>query len=70
MDHYLARNNTGTLGKDYMDTLIFIIVGLLLIALVVFLVVRNLKDEKEVEEQIKSDYGRPHKHVDQEDPVI
>ena len=36
-----------------------IIVGIILLALVVFLVKRNIKDEKEVEEQLKEDYPKP-----------
>lgn len=39
-----------------MDWPVIIGVGLLLIALVVFLVRRNMKDEKEFEKQVNEDY--------------
>jgi uncharacterized membrane-anchored protein YhcB (DUF1043 family) len=35
---------------------VLIIVGIILIALVVFLLRRNLKDEKDFETQLKNDY--------------
>ncbi|GAB2837268.1 FeoB-associated Cys-rich membrane protein [Ferruginibacter profundus] len=35
------------------------IVGIALIALIIFLVKRNIKDEKEVEQQLKNDYTKP-----------
>jgi uncharacterized membrane protein YqiK len=34
------------------------IVGVVLIALVIFLVRRNIKDEKQVEQQIKNDFHK------------
>jgi len=38
---------------------VIIIAGIALIALVIFLVRRNVKDEKQFEDQIKNDYPRP-----------
>ncbi len=38
---------------------ILIPVGILLLILVVFLVVRNIKDERQVEDQLKKDYKKP-----------
>ena len=46
-----------------MNWAVIIIVGVLLIALVVFLVKRNMKDEKEFENQLDNDY---HKTKDEE----
>ena len=46
-----------------MNWAILIPVGIVLIALVVFLVMRNMKDEKKFEEQLKNDY---HKSKDEE----
>jgi len=37
---------------------VLIIVGILLIALIVFLVKRNFKDEKDFETQLKNDYHK------------
>ncbi len=42
-----------------MNWLIVIIVGILAIALVVFLVMRNQKDEKEFEKELDNDYPKP-----------
>ena len=42
-----------------MNWAVIIIVGVLLIALVVFLVKRNMKDEKEFEKQLDNDYHKP-----------
>lgn len=42
---------------------IIILVGIAAIALIVFLVIRNQKDEKQFEQQIKNDY---HKVKDEE----
>lgn len=55
-----------------MNWYIIIIVGILLIALVGFLVKRNMMDEKKFEEDMNQDY--PHskdtaKDVDSEDPM-
>lgn len=40
----------------YMNWYVIIIVSLIIIALLVFLVVRNRKDEKDFEQQINQDY--------------
>lgn len=37
---------------------IIIVVGVVVIALIVFLVMRNQKDEKQFEQQIKNDYTK------------
>ena len=37
---------------------LIIIVGIAGVALIIFLIVRNLKDEKEVEQQLKDDYPK------------
>jgi large-conductance mechanosensitive channel len=42
-----------------MNWLIIIIVGILAIALIVFLVIRNQKDEKEFEKELDNDYTKP-----------
>lgn len=42
-----------------MDWLLLIIAGVGAIALIIFLVVRNQKDEKELEDKIKNDYRKP-----------
>ena len=46
-----------------------IIVGIILLALVVFLVKRNIKDEKEVEQQLKEDYPKPKEEGDEEENI-
>ncbi len=46
-----------------MNWLLIIPFGIAVIALIVFLVRRNIKDEKEFEEQLKNDY---HKTKDEE----
>ena len=46
---------------------VIIIVGIILIALVIFLVMRNVKDEKEVENQLKNDYPKPKDEGDEEE---
>jgi hypothetical protein len=38
---------------------LIIISGIILIALVIFLIRRNIKDEKQFEDQIKNDYPKP-----------
>lgn len=48
----------------YMNWTVLILFGIAAIALIVFLVVRNQKDEKVFEDQIKNDY---HKTKDEED---
>lgn len=42
-----------------MNLPVLIIFGIIAVALVVFLVVRNLKDEKGLEDKIKNDYPKP-----------
>ena len=42
-----------------MKWLIIIIVGILGIALIVFLVTRNQKDEREFEKELNNDYTKP-----------
>lgn len=39
----------------------------LVVLLVLFLIIRNRKDEKDLEEQLDKDVGRPKKHQDNED---
>lgn len=36
-----------------------ILVGIGALALIVFLVIRNMKDEKQFEDQLKNDYRKP-----------
>lgn len=38
---------------------VVIVTGIALAALVMFLIRRNMKDKKEVEEQLKNDYHKP-----------
>lgn len=47
---------------------VIIIVGVILIALVVFMIVRNLKDEEEFEEHAHNDYPKPHHDRADADP--
>jgi hypothetical protein len=47
---------------------LIIITGILLIGLLVFLVRRNIKDEKLLEKELKNDY--PKNKVDEEDILI
>jgi large-conductance mechanosensitive channel len=49
------------------STPVIVVISLILIALVVFIIVRNRKDEKELEQQLDKDFGRPPKHQDDED---
>ncbi len=42
-----------------MNWLIIIIVGILAIALIAFLVIRNQKDEKDFEKELNNDYPKP-----------
>ncbi len=42
-----------------MNWFVLIPVAIALIALVIFMVKRNLKDEKEVEELLNNDYSKP-----------
>lgn len=43
---------------------VLILFGIAAIALIVFLVVRNVKDEKELEDKIKNDYRKPRDNED------
>ncbi|MEN9571063.1 MAG: hypothetical protein RL172_2294 [Bacteroidota bacterium] len=48
-----------------MNITVIIIVAILAIALIIFLIKRNVKDETEFEEQLKNDYSKPkHDHAD------
>ena len=38
---------------------VLIVTGIALVALVVFLIRRNMKDEEEFEQQLKNDYHKP-----------
>lgn len=38
---------------------VLIITGIILVALVLFLIRRNMKDEEKLEEQLKNDYHKP-----------
>jgi FtsZ-interacting cell division protein ZipA len=49
-----------------MNWIVIIIVGIALVALIVFLVWRNVKDEKEFEKQQNNDY---HKTKDAEEDI-
>jgi flagellar biosynthesis/type III secretory pathway M-ring protein FliF/YscJ len=42
-----------------MNWVIIIIVGVLAVALIVFLIIRNQKDEKEFEGELNNDYPKP-----------
>lgn len=42
-----------------MNWLVLIPVGIGAVALIVFLVMRNIKDEKKFENQLKNDYRKP-----------
>ena len=44
------------------DLFLIVIIVLVLVILVVFLIVRNQKDKKEFESQLKSDYQKPGVH--------
>ncbi|HZF65659.1 MAG TPA: hypothetical protein VEZ55_14290 [Chitinophagaceae bacterium] len=47
---------------------ILVIVGVLLLALVIFTIVRNQKDEKDLENKLNNDYRKPQEHTDADDP--
>ena len=42
-----------------MNWVIIVIVGVLAVALIVFLIIRNQKDEKEFERELNNDYPKP-----------
>ena len=50
-----------------MNWLILVPVGILLIVLVAFLVIRNIKDEKTVEKQLNDDFRRPEETLEDKD---
>jgi LPXTG-motif cell wall-anchored protein len=46
-----------------MDNLILsVIIGLLLLALLLFIILKNRKDKKDLEESIKQNYPKPRQH--------
>lgn len=47
---------------------VIIIVGVVLIALVIFLIARNRKDEKELEHTLNEDYPKPKEDEHTDDP--
>jgi hypothetical protein len=48
-----------------MNWLTIILIGGLAIALIIFLVLRNIKDEKDLEDKLDNDYPKPkHEHID------
>ena len=49
-----------------MNLLFIILFGIAALALIIFLVIRNQKDEKQFENQLKNDY---HKSKDEEDDI-
>ncbi len=46
---------------------VLITVGIICIAIVVFTIVRNMKDEEEFEEQAHNDYPKPKHHTEDTD---
>lgn len=51
---------------------VLIIVGIASVALIVFLVVRNNKDEKQFEEQLNNDFTKPKEELseDETDKIV
>lgn len=47
-----------------MNWFVIIPVAVIAIAFIIFLVVRNIKDEKEVEDELKNDYPKIHDEDD------
>ena len=47
---------------------VLIVVGVALVALVIFLIVRNMKDEKELEHNLNEDYLKPKEEEHNTDP--
>jgi hypothetical protein len=45
-----------------MDTFLIVIIALVLAILILFLIIRNRKDEKKFENQLKNDYPKPKVH--------
>lgn len=57
-----------TSKQNYMNWFVIIIVTIICIAVVVFTIFRNQKDEKEFEEHVKDDYPKPHHDKADADP--
>lgn len=56
-----------------MNWTVIIIVGLAVIALIIFIIAKNLKDKKELEEKIMNDYRKPKtgdRDIDLDDPKV
>jgi hypothetical protein len=54
-----------------MNWQLILLFGIVVLALIVFLVVRNIKDKKQLEETIKKDYKKPRDNegdIEIEDP--
>lgn len=47
---------------------VIVITGIILVALLLFLIFRNKKDRKELVNKLNHDYPRPHHHTEEEDP--
>ncbi len=47
---------------------IIIIVAIILSALIIFLIYRNKKDRKNLENKLNNDYPKPTRHADEHDP--
>jgi low affinity Fe/Cu permease len=69
--HHLHKTAL-TLGKPFcMNWQLIIIFGVAAVTLIIFLVVKNLKDKKELENKIKQDYKKPRDNegdIEIEDP--
>lgn len=50
------------------NTSFIVLVVLAAVALIAFLIWKNNKDKKQLEQKIKDDYRKPSKHSDAEDP--
>ena len=58
MKYISSANKFITLKSKSMNCLIVIICGILAVALIVFLVIRNQKDEKDFEKELNNDYPK------------
>ena len=55
----MPKNQFNFKGNNiYMNWLLLIIFGIAVVILIIFLVVRNVKDEKQFEEQLNTDYHK------------
>lgn len=45
-----------------MDQTALIIIGIVVVGLIAFIIMRNIKDKRELEQKIKDDYPRPREH--------